>query len=445
MKKHPIDSRLPDNPQAEDQVAGNGLLHRRALLTTGTAIIGTGIGIGATGAAAEPLIDQPWDLQVGEDTPPYQGPSKRSAHIVRTLSNPKFEPRSSIARTPHHLLEGSTTPNGLHFTINHTGIPDIDPAKHRLLIHGLVKRPLVFTLDNLLRYPLTSRPAFMECGGNSAPFFSPTPIQADVQALHGLSSCAEWTGVKLSILLDECGVDPKAKWFIAEGADAPHLMRSVPLMKGMDDAMIALYQNGEPLMPGNGFPMRLVLPGFEGNLNIKFLRRIKLVPGPAMSFWESQVYTEPMPPNKNGGKSYNFTFINEVKSFITRPSPGINMKEPGVYEISGIAYSGRGKVTKVMVSADGGKSWGEAALQGPVMTKAFTRFRMPWRWSGAPTILQSRAWDDAGNFQPTRAAFVAERGQLDSEPAVTAFRNHHFNAVTSWGIASNGTVRHVYA
>ncbi len=431
--------RSSKNPPEE--AAGNGLLHRRALLTSGTILIGSGLGLGPTGAAAEPLIDQSWDLQVGGDTPPYQSPSKRAAHIVRTLSNPKFEPRSSIARTPHHLLEGSTTPNGLHFTINHTGIPDIDPAKHRLLIHGLVKRPLVFTLDNLLRYPLISAPAFMECGGNSAAFFSPTPIQADVQALHGLSSCAEWTGVKLSLLLEECGIDPKAKWFIAEGADAPHLMRSVPLMKGLDDAMIALYQNGEPLMPGNGFPMRLVLPGFEGNLNIKFLRRIKLVPGPAMSFWESQVYTEPMPK----GKSYNFTFINEVKSFITRPSPGLNLKEPGIYEISGIAYSGRGKIAKVMVSADGGKSWGEAALQGPVMTKAFTRFRMPWRWNGGPAILQSRAWDDSGNFQPTRAAFVAERGQLDSEPAVTAFRNHHFNAVTSWGVASNGTVRHVYA
>jgi len=442
MKKHPTGSRLPADPHVEDQVAGNGLLHRRTLLTAGAAgIVGTGLGVGLTGAAAEPLTDQPWDLEVGDNTPAYQVPSKRTAYIVRTLSNPKFEPRSSIARTPHHLLEGSTTPNGLHFTINHTGIPDIDPARHRLLIHGLVKRPLVFTLDSLLRYPLTSRPAFMECGGNSAPFFSPTPIQANLQALHGLSSCAEWTGVKLSLLLDECGVDPKAKWFVAEGADAPHLMRSVPLMKGLDDAMIALYQNGEPLMPGNGFPMRLVLPGFEGNLNIKFLRRIKLVPGPAMSFWESQVYTEPMPK----GPSYNFTFINEVKSFITRPSPGLNMKEPGVYEISGIAYSGRGKIAKVMVSADGGKSWGEAALQGPVMTKAFTRFRMPWRWSGGPAILQSRAWDDQGNFQPTRAAFVAERGQLDSEPAVTAFRNHHFNAVTSWGIASNGAVRHVYA
>ena len=218
-------------------------------------------------------------------------------------------------------------------------------------------------------------------------------------------------------------------------------MRSVPISKGMDDAMIALYQNGEPLMPGNGFPMRLLLPGWEGNLNIKFLRRIKLVTDPAMTFWESQVYTEPMPK----GKSYNFTFINEVKSFITRPSPGVDLKQPGLYELSGIAYSGKGKITKVMVSADGGKSWAEAALQGPIQSKAFTRFRLPWRWNGGPAILQSRAWDDQGAFQPTRAAFVAERGQLDREPPVTAFRNHHCNVITSWAVSSSGKVSHTYA
>jgi sulfane dehydrogenase subunit SoxC len=300
---------------------------------------------------------------------------------------------------------------------------------------------LIFTLDALLRYPMTSRAAFVECGGNSAPLFSPTPIQADVQALHGLASCAEWTGVSLSILLDECGIDPKAKWFIAEGADGPHLIRSVPLAKGLDDAMIALYQNGEPLMPGNGFPMRLLLPGYEGNMNVKFLRRIKLVSGPAMSYWETQVYTEPMPK----GKSYNFDFLNEVKSFITRPSPGLDMKRPGFYEISGIAYSGRGKITKVMVSADGGKSWGEAALQAPVPSKAFTRFRMPWRWDGRPVILQSRAWDDQGSLQPTRAEFVAARGQLDAEPSVLAFKNHHCNTITSWSVDSHGKVTHAYA
>ncbi|HYS45247.1 MAG TPA: sulfite dehydrogenase [Rhizomicrobium sp.] len=435
--------RTPD--QQDETVAGNGLLHRRALLGA-AGIAGAGIGLHATGAAAEPLAEPPWGLTIGNDTPPYQTPSKFAGNVVRSLSNPRFEPRSSLSRTPHHLLEGSTTPNGLHFTINHTGIPDIDPRLHRLLIHGLVRRPLVFTLDALLRYPLTSRPAFVECGGNSAPLFSPKPIQANVQALHGLSSCAEWTGVKLSTLLDECGVDPSAKWFIAEGGDAPHLMRSVPLSKGLDDAMIALYQNGEPLMPGNGFPMRLLLPGWEGNLNIKFLRRIKLVTEPAMSFWESQVYTEPMPArSETKGKSYNFTFLNEVKSFITRPSPGQDLKQPGLYEISGIAYSGRGKIAKVMVSADGGRSWAQAALQAPVMAKAFTRFRLPWRWNGGPALLQSRAWDDQGAFQPTRAAFVAARGELEAEPSIMAFKNHHINVITSWAVDQHGAVRHAYA
>lgn len=435
------DGRSTDH-DAPEEVAGNGLLHRRALLTRGVAVAGAmGTGLSANGAAAEVLTEPQWGLEAGQDTPAYQVPSKFARNVTRTLSNPKFEPRSSIARTPHHLLDGTTTPNGLHFTINHTGVPDIDPGAHRLLIHGLVKRPLVFTLDALLRYPTISRPAFMECGGNSAPLFSPKPIQDTVQALHGLASCAEWTGVKLSLLLEECGVDPRAKWMIAEGADAPHLNRSVPLMKGLDDAMIAFYQNGEPLQPGNGFPMRLVLPGFEGNLNIKFLRRIKLVTQPAMSFWESQVYTVPVPK----GKTYNFTFINEVKSFITRPSPGLNLKEPGMYEISGIAYSGRGKISKVMVSADGGRSWGEAALQGPVMSKAFTRFRMPWRWKGGPAMLQSRAWDDQGHVQPTRAQFVAERGELPEVPSVMAFRNHHFNAVVSWAVDARGRLSHAYA
>ena len=179
------------------------------------------------------------------------------------------------------------------------GAPDIDPDKHRLVIHGLVKRPLVFTLDALARYPMTTRVTFLECGGNSAPLFSPQPLQANVQALHGLASCAEWTGVKLSTLLDEAGIDPKAKWFIAEGADAPHLARSVPLKKGLDDAMIALYQNGERLMPANGYPMRLLLPGYEGNMNVKYLRRIKLVEEPAMSYWEAKIYT-PTPAERQG-------------------------------------------------------------------------------------------------------------------------------------------------
>jgi sulfane dehydrogenase subunit SoxC len=430
--------------RAEDlqAVAGNGLIDRRALLGRGVILAGAmSAGVGPASAAAEPLADDPWSLEVGEPMPPYQGPSKFEAKVVRTLSNPNNEPRNSHARTPHQFLDGTITPNGLHFNINHGGVPIIDPNKHRLVIHGLVKQPMEFTLESLLRYPMTSRVSFIECGGNSAPLFSPEPLQENIQALHGLVSCAEWTGVKLSTLLDETGIDPKAKWFVAEGADSPHLSRSVPVKKALDDAIIALYQNGERLMPGNGYPMRLLLPGYEGNMNVKFLRRIKLVEQPAMSYYEARTYSQILP----SGKAYRFYFLQEVKSFITSPSHGMALKGPGLYEISGVAYSGSGRIEKVMVSADGGKSWAQAALQEPVQSKAFTRFRMPWRWDGGPATLQSRAWDEAGNVQPTRAEFVAARGELTKKPPVLAFPNQHYNSITSWGVASNGEVRHVYA
>jgi sulfane dehydrogenase subunit SoxC len=338
-------------------------------------------------------------------------------------------------------LNGTVTPNGLHFVILHSGVPDIDPDRHRLVIHGLVKQPLEFSLESLARYPLVSRMGFVECGGNSAPMFSPQPMQASVQAIHGLASNAEWTGVLLSTLLEETGIDPKAKWVVAEGADSLAVSRSVPLGKALDDAMIALYQNGERLMPGNGYPMRLLLPGWEGNMNIKFLRRLKLTDQPAMTYYESKIYSQLLP----GGKAYQFYFLQEVKSFITHPSFGMAMKGTGYYEISGVAYSGNGRIARVMVSADGGKSWAQAALQEPVLPKAFTRFRAPWRWDGGPAVLQSRAWDEAGNAQPLRADFVAQRGELPAPPPILAFPNQHYNSITSWAIAANGEVKHVYA
>jgi len=430
-------ARVPLEP-----IAGNGLLHRRALLGGGIAFAGAMTSTASlTSAAAEPLADEPWSLEQGATTPALQVPSRFEKHVVRTLTNPKGEPRNQHARTPHHLLNGMITPNSLHFSINHSGLPDIDPDKHRLVIHGLVKQPLEFTLEALSRYPMVSRMTFVECGGNSAPMFSNEPLQATAQGLHGLCSCAEWTGVPLATLFDEAGVDPKAKWFIAEGADSLALSRSVPIKKAMDDAMIALYQNGERLMPGNGYPMRLLLPGYEGNMNVKFLRRLKLVEEPAMSYYEGRTYSQILPD----GKAYRFYFLQEVKSFITNPSFGHSLKGPGFYEISGIAYAGTGRIGKVMVSADGGKSWGRAALQEPVQSKAFTRFRMPWRWDGQPVVLQSRAWDEAGNVQPTRAEFVALRGQTKSPPNILAFPNQHYNSITSWGIDSNGEIKHVYA
>src|SRR5436305_3725735 len=283
------------------QVAGNGLLDRRALLGRGIAFAGaaaTGAGASLTGAAAEPLTKEQWMLEVGETIPPYQVPSRFEKGVVRTVDNPDNLPRNSRARTPHHLLQGIITPNGLHFTICHGGVPDIDPDKHKLVIHGLVKRPLVFTLEALSRYPQTSRIGFVECGGNSAPLFSNEPIQANVQALHGLASCSEWTGVLLSTLLEETGIDAKAKWMIAEGADSPHLSRSVPVAKALDDAMIALYQNGERIQPGQGYPMRLWLPGYEGNMNVKYVRRIMLTDQPAMTYYESRTYSQVLPDGK---------------------------------------------------------------------------------------------------------------------------------------------------
>jgi sulfane dehydrogenase subunit SoxC len=423
-------------------VAGNGLLHRRAFLRSGAAVAGAMMGYTfVRSAAAEALAEEPWSLVPGSPSRTYEQRSRFEEKVGRTLSNPNGEPRTSHARTPHHLVNGTITPNGLHFTIVHSGLPDIDPEKHKLVIHGLVKRPLVFTLDSLSRYPLVSRFSFVECGGNSAPMFSREPIQASVQALHGLVSCAEWTGVRLSTLLEETGIDPKAKWIVAEGADSLALSRSVPVKKALDDAMIALYQNGERLMPGNGYPMRLLLPGYEGNMNVKFLRRLKLVEQPAMSYYETRTYSQILP----NGKAFRFYFLQEVKSFITQPSPGLALRGPGFYEISGIAYSGNGRISKVVVSADGGKSWGEAALQAPVLSKAFTRFRMPWRWDGGPAVLQSRAWDEAGNVQPTRAQFVAERGETRNIPPVLGFPNQHYNSLTSWAVDGKGEVKHVYA
>ncbi len=449
MRKKPIwgntMSKLRQSGNSIPQVAGNGLLDRRALLGRGLMLAGAtaaGTAGSLTAAAAEPLAEQPWSLHPGNPIPPYQTPSHYEDKVVRVVDNQNQAPGGQRARTPHQLLRGIITPNGLHFTIMHAGIPDIDPGQHKLVILGMVRPPLEFTLESLMRYQMVSRIGFTECGGNSAPLFSNTPIQANLQALHGLSSCADWTGVPLATLLDEAGVDPKAKWIIAEGADSAHITRSVPLKKVMDDALVALYQNGERIQPGQGYPMRLWLPGYEGNMNVKFLRRVQVTDQPGMTYYESKIYTDPLPD----GKDTQFYFVNEVKSFITSPSPGLNiLKEPGMYEITGIASSGTGRIAKVMVSADGRKSWAESALKEPRLPKAFTRFSLPWRWDGGTAILQSRAWDESGAVQPTREQFVAARGQTTKEPNVGGFPGHHANPITSWGVDAKGEVKHVYA
>ena len=431
-------------PSQAEPVAGNGLLHRRALLGKGLMIAGAagvGASTGSTGAGAEPLKDGEWSAYQGKTIGPVGARSKFEDATVRVLSNPNGEPRTQHARTPHHLLNGTITPSHLHFTILHNGIPDIDPEKHQMVIHGMVKQPLMFTLDRLMRYPMVTRQTFVECGGNSAPMFSNEPVQATLQYLHGVCSNSEWTGVLLSTLLDEAGVDPKAKWMIVEGADTAALTRSVPLTKAWDDAIVVLYQNGQRLMAEQGYPMRLLLPGWEGNMNIKYVRRIKITDQPAMSYYEARNYSPLLPD----GKAYKFYFVNEVKSFITHPSFGTTLKEPGYYEISGIAYSGSGAIKRVMVSADGGKSWADAAVQGPVQDKAFTRFHIPWRWDGSPAVLTSRAVDDGGNIQPMRDDFIKVRGQsLKPVTNPSSFGNNHYNSLTCWGISAKGEISHVY-
>src|SRR6202047_3876644 len=411
-----------------EQVAGNGLLHRRMFLAGGAAAIGAV----ADTASAAPLPVEAWSKIPGAPFNGYGQPSKYEEKVARTWASAPGTGGTGSSRTPHHLLNGMITPSGLHYERSHSGIPDINPDTHRLVIHGLVKRPLVFTLDDLGRYPMQSRIAFVECAGNSGALFAKDTAPATVQAIHGLLSCSEWTGIKLSVLLQEAGIDPAAKWVLAEGADAAGMSRSFPIEKALDDAMICLYQNGERVRPANGYPIRLLLPGFEGNMNVKWLRRIKLTEGPTMTKDETSKYTIILPD----GKSLQFVLPQEGKSVITQPSPGLTMKEAGLYEISGLAWSGYGRITKVEVSADGGKSWARAALQPPVLSKALTRFRIAWRWNGGPAVLQSRATDESGYVQPTREKMIAARGNR----AI-----YHSNAITTWPVSDKGEGTHVYA
>ena len=430
-------TKITSKDQLGEPVAGNGLLHRRYFLQ-GAAAAGAAVSAAAvaTAAKAESIGtgSPPNMLKPGAEFTGYGMPSHWRDDIKRLLitNAPPARIVTGSSRTPLELLEGTITPAGLHYVRNHNGTPDIDPSKHELLIHGMVKRPLVFTVDSLLRYPMTSQIHFMECAGNSGAISgADTPQQVRVSAIHGLLSGSEWTGVKLSVLLDEAGLDPKASWILAEGADAAGMSRSHPVWKAMDDAMIAMFQNGEPIRPEQGFPMRLLLPGFEGNTNVKWVRRLRVMDGPMYSRDETSRYTELMP----NGKAREFMLQMEPKSLILKPSFGLNMQGPGYYEISGVAWSGLGRVRKVDISADGGKSWTEAALTGPVLPKALTRFRLPWMWDGRPATLMSRTTDEKGQVQPTRAEWVAQYAPK---------QNFHFNAIQSWGIAADGKVSNVY-
>jgi sulfane dehydrogenase subunit SoxC len=334
---------------------------------------------------------------------------------------------TGTALTPLQDLSGTLTPSDLHFTRIHAGIPTIDPSKHTLLLHGLVDRPIEFTMAELKRFPSITRTYFIECAGNGrAAYRTPKPDMTP-QQVDGMTSNSEWTGVPLETLLNEAGYQKTAKYILAEGGDACLMARTVSMAKARDDAVVVYAQNGEPLRPEQGFPIRLLLPGYEGNMNVKWLRRLKLGTDPFMTRWETSKYTDPLP----GGKIRMFSFEMDAKSIITSPSYPQKLSGPGWWPVTGIAWSGRGRIQRVDLSTNGGKSWVEAELISPLTPKVHVRFQYMWQWDGSEATIMSRAVDDTGYVQPTLTQFKAARG-----PGT----DYHFNAIRAWRVARDGTV-----
>jgi sulfane dehydrogenase subunit SoxC len=341
------------------------------------------------------------------------------------FEQPERRAFGAVSFTPLQDLHGTITPADLHFERHHAGIPAIDPERHELLVHGMVERPLKFSLAELKRFPATTRICFVECSGN-------LPLSARAkttpQVLAGLTSQSEWTGVSLATLLRESGVKPKATWFLAEGGDAAVMTRSIPVDKAMDDAIVAYAQNGEAMRPAQGYPMRLLLPGWEGNTNVKWLRRVELADRPFQTREETSKYSDGV-----GDRIRQFSFVMDARSIITFPAYPVTLA-PGWIEIRGLAWTGRGRITRLDVSTDGGSTWTQATLQEPVLPKAHTRFRHLWRWDGKPTTILSRAQDETGYIQPTRAQLEAARGTPRGP------FEYHYNPITGWRIGNDGTV-----
>jgi sulfane dehydrogenase subunit SoxC len=363
------------------------------------------------------------DLPADPTKKPGAGPSALGARS-NFESPERIAAYGVISGTPLQELHGTLTPADLHFERHHAGIPEIDPHRHELLIHGLVDRPLKFALKDLLRFPALTRVCFLECSGNLQIMAGE---ETTPQVLCGLTSQSEWTGVALSTLLREAGVKPTAKWLLAEGSDAALMSRSIPIEKALDDAIVAYAQNGEALRPAQGYPIRLLLPGWEGNTNVKWLRRIEASDRPFMTREETSKYTEPI----RGGHVRAFSFTMDARSVITTPTFPTRL-ERGWHEIRGLAWSGRGRIARVEVSVDGGRRWQDATLAGPVLPKAHTRFSLPWKWLGGPAEITSRATDETGYVQPTRRALIDARGP-GSLP-------YHLNSILSWIIERDGRV-----
>ena len=417
---------------------------RRGFLKKGATLAGVAVGIrSASGQEPEPF----------RLARPPRRPHELYEYGIRSRFETSVRKNGSAGtarpggfRTPLQDSVGIITPSALHFVVNHDyDPPDIDPQKHRLLIHGLVEHPLIFTMQELRRLPSVSRIHFIECAGNSTPAgtgyalgLARTLPDATAQMTHGVMSCSEWTGVPLSVLLSEAGVKPEGIWIVAEGTEQGMHAKSIPIEKALDDVLVVYGQNGEALRPEQGYPLRLLVPGWEGISSVKWLRRIKVTHQPTMAIREMTRYTR----IRSDGKTHWFQFELGPKSVITHPSGGQQLTGSGFYEISGLAWSGGGSVRRVDVSTDNGRSWTEAEIQQPVHTKAHARFRLAWTWDGSETVLLSRCTDDRGWEQPS----VAELGEfLGHDLSLDFFKERpasitHFNAIQPWRINRDGSV-----
>lgn len=410
---------------------------RRLLSAAGLAGAGVALSRGASAAGAakpDPAITevQDWQRYLGDgiDKRPYGMPSKFEKNVIRRdVSWLTASAESSVNFTPLHELDGIITPSGLCFERHHGGVAEIDPAKHRLMINGLVEKPLVFTMDDIRRMPRTSRIYFLECAANSGMEWRGAQLNG-CQFTHGMVHNVMYTGVPLKLLLDEAGLRPNAKWLMLEGGDASGMNRSLPLEKALSDVLLAFAMNGEALRPEQGYPLRAVIPGWEGNLWVKWLRRIEVGDQPWQTREETSKYTDLLAD----GRSRKHTFVMDAKSVVTNPSPQAPLRYRGRNVLSGFAWSGRGTVKRVDVSLDGGRNWRTARIDGPVLDKSLTRFYLDFDWNGEELMVQSRAMDSTGYVQPAKDELRKIRG-------VNSI--YHNNGIQTWLVHGNGESENV--
>ena len=412
---------------------------RRRLLLGGAAAGGLATTAGLLAGRSAGAMDEnlppnipDWSryLGTGVDARPYGQPSEFEAGVIRrNVEWLTATPESSVNFTPIHALDGFVTPNGLCFERHHGGVAEVDPGDHRLMINGLVDQPLIFTMDDIKRFPQENRFYFLECAANGGMEWRGAQLNG-VQYTHGMVHCVQYSGVPLRLLLNEAGLKGSAKWLLAEGADSAAMTRSIPMAKALDDCLVAYSMNGERLRPEQGCPLRLVVPGFEGNMWVKWLRRLEVGDQPWHQREETSKYTDLLPD----GKAYRFTWTMEAKSVITSPSPELPMRFEGPNLIKGLAWSGNGRIERVDVSLDGGDNWQTAKLHGPVLPKCLTRFTFDWVWDGRPALLQSRCIDETGYVQPTITALQAVRG------VNSIYHNH---AIQTWQVNGDGEVENV--